>query len=136
MRNVVLFAIIVLPSLVTAQTPVSSSPTAASSRVPNLSGDWLHSVLISLSQADPRAMVRGKEPDVPYRPETVVRMMKETPASGGDGRFEQTTDPHIQYCEPHGLVAFSTIRARRDSSKRQRRFTSSTKSAPRIGWCG
>jgi hypothetical protein len=49
-------------------------------------------------------MVRGKEPDVPYRPETVVRMMKETPASGGDGRFEQTTDPHIQYCEPLGLV--------------------------------
>ncbi len=49
-------------------------------------------------------MVRGKEPDVPYRPETVVRMMKEIPASGGDGRFEQTTDPHIQYCEPLGLV--------------------------------
>ena len=30
--------------------------------------------------------------------------MAETPATGADGRFELTTDPYIQYCEPLGVV--------------------------------
>jgi hypothetical protein len=94
----------VLVSVVAGQRAGSNSPTGASSPVADLSGDWLHSALTSISKADPRGLMRGKEPDVPYRPETVTRMMKEISASGGDGRFDATTDPHIRYCEPLGLV--------------------------------
>ncbi|HEY3162200.1 MAG TPA: hypothetical protein VGJ78_24730 [Vicinamibacterales bacterium] len=89
-------ATLVVPTLVYAQ--------AASNAVADLSGDWFHPVVLSISPADARGTKRGNEGDVPYRPETLKAMMAETPATGADGRFELTTDPYIQYCEPLGLV--------------------------------
>ena len=91
------------PYAMSAQQPLSQ-PAGVLPAIPDLSGDWFHPIVLSLSKADPRAAMRGKEPDVPYRPETVEKMMKEVPASGADGRYEATTDPHIRYCEPQGLV--------------------------------
>ncbi len=87
----------VVPAVLYAQT-------APADRIPDLSGDWFHPVVLSLSPSDPRGTKRGKEDDVPYRPETLKAMMAETPATGADGRFELTTDPYIQYCEPLGVV--------------------------------
>jgi hypothetical protein len=72
--------------------------------IPDLSGDWFHPVVVSLSKVDPRAAMRGREPDIPYQPWAREKTMSEVSATGGDGRFEQNTDPYIHYCEPLGLV--------------------------------
>lgn len=82
----------------------AQAPPASSSAPADLSGVWWHPVVISLSKADPRGTQRGKEPDVPYRPETLAQTMANVPAGGEAARFEQNTDPYVMYCEPLGLV--------------------------------
>jgi hypothetical protein len=72
--------------------------------VPDLSGDWSHPVVVSLSAADPRAAARGHEPDIPYQPWAREKTMSEVSTTGGDGQFERNTDPYVHYCEPLGLV--------------------------------
>ena len=78
--------------------------SSAQSAVPDLSGDWAHPVIRSLSQADPTGARRGQEPDIPYRPGTREKTLSQIPPVGDDGRYEDTTDPAIHYCEPLGLA--------------------------------
>src|SRR5881394_2379842 len=83
-----------------AQAP-QTTPSAA-----DLSGDW---AMIfgefgqSLSAADPAGRMRGKEPDIPYKPWSLAKTMSEVPPTGPDAKFETNTDPNIHYCEPLGL---------------------------------
>jgi hypothetical protein len=78
---------------------------AASSKIPDLSGDWQRDVgWQSISLADPQAKLRGKEPDIPYQPWALEKTMKEVPPTGPDARPDITTDPYIRYCEPLGII--------------------------------
>lgn len=47
--------------------------------------------------------MRGKEPDIPYMPWSLAKTLSEYPATGPDARYELTTDPWIDYCEPSAL---------------------------------
>jgi hypothetical protein len=94
----------VAASIVSLSLAATLRAQAPTQKIPDLSGDWMHPVVLSISPSDTRATRRGNESDVPYRPDTLKRMMAEVPATGTDGRFELTTDPYIQYCEPLGLV--------------------------------
>src|SRR5687767_4249648 len=73
------------------------------SGIPDLSGDWSHAALTSLSLADPAGRQRGQEGDIPYQPWALAKMLSERPASGVSGDYANTTDPHLKYCEPLGL---------------------------------
>ncbi len=108
-------------AVLTAQTPVT--PSAAdlaqknflpigppsplpASKVPDLSGDWalgLGGIGQSLSAADPGGRMRGKEPDIPYKPWALGYTMAQVPPTGPDAKYETNTDPAIHYCEPLGL---------------------------------
>jgi hypothetical protein len=56
-----------------------------------------------LSAADPGGRMRGKEPDIPYKPWALAYTMAQVPPTGPDARYETNTDPAIHYCEPLGL---------------------------------
>jgi len=89
---------------VSSFTHAQSGPRNASSKVPDLSGNWLAGPVVqSISLADPAGKMRGKEPDIPYQPWSLAKMLSEYPATGPDGRYELTTDPWINYCEPPTL---------------------------------
>jgi|RhiMetdeSRZDD1v2_1073273.scaffolds.fasta_scaffold22597_5 hypothetical protein len=112
---------VLLPALAGAQTQIA--PSAAdlaqknflpigppsplpSSKVPDLSGDWalgLGGIGQSLSAADPGGRMRGKEPDIPYKPWALAYTMAQVPPTGPDAKYETNTDPAIHYCEPLGL---------------------------------
>ena len=84
--------------------PLGPPANQKPSKVPDLSGDW--SVVNfgqSLSAADPGGRMRGKEPDIPYKPWALAKTMSEFPPTGPDANFERNTDPNIHYCEPLGL---------------------------------
>lgn len=83
---------------------VMEGSSSAQSAVPDLSGDWAHQVIRSLSQADPMGARRGQEPDIPYQPWAREKTLSEVPPVGDSGRYEDTTDPAIHYCEPLGLA--------------------------------
>ncbi len=88
------------PNFLPLGPPASLKP----SKVPDLSGDWsLVNFGQSLSAADPGGRLRGKEPDIPYKPWALAKTMSEFPPTGPDANFEQNTDPNIHYCEPLGL---------------------------------
>jgi hypothetical protein len=119
----VLAAWMISSAMLGAQTPVA--PSAADLAQPNflpigppanlvpskpadLSGDWAldnmrGGIGQSLSAADPGGRMRGKEPDIPYKPWSLAKTMSEVPPTGPDARFEANTDPTIHYCEPMGL---------------------------------
>jgi len=77
--------------------------SAASSAIPDLSGDWAHPVAQSLSLADPNGARRGKEGDIPYQPWALEKLMSERPPGGPSSDYANNTDPHLAYCEPLGL---------------------------------
>ena len=86
--------------------PIGPPANLPVSKVPDLSGDWalgLGGIGQSMSAADPGGRMRGKEPDIPYQPWAHEYTMRQTPPTGPDAKFEQTTDPHIHTCEPLGL---------------------------------
>ena len=99
MRGLILACVVL-----TAVTAFAQEPRAASA-IPDLSGDWFHPTVLSVSKADPRSTMRGKEPDIPYQPWARDKTMAEVTAGhGADGHFETTTDPYIHYCEPLGVI--------------------------------
>ncbi len=86
--------------------PTGPPATLAPSKPADLSGDWVISrdgLAHSLSAADRMGEMRGKEPDIPYKPWALAKTLSEVPPTGRDSKFEQTTDPSIHYCEPLGL---------------------------------
>ena len=92
------------PNFLPLGPPANLPPSA----VPDLSGDWeldrdRGGIGQSMSAADPRGQMRGKEPDIPYQPWALEYTMAQFPPTGPDSRFELTTDPHIHTCEPLGL---------------------------------
>jgi hypothetical protein len=110
--SVVFVTIVTLSPLVRAQTkakPAASEPTGSqSSKAPDLSGDWAldnkrGGIGQSISLSDPGGKLRGKEPDIPYQPWALEKMMSEHPSTGPDARAELTEDPFIRYCEPLGI---------------------------------
>lgn len=84
--------------------PIGPPPGAGSSKPADLSGDWAHPVAQSLSLADPGGRLRGTEPDVPYQPSALKKLMEERPAGGPLSQYENHTDPHLHFCEPLGLT--------------------------------
>ena len=75
------------------------------SSVPDLSGAWVRGgPLQSISNTDVGAELRGKEPDVPYQPWALKRMLSEIPPTGPFAEPHRTTDPWTIYCEPNGPV--------------------------------
>ena len=81
---------------------------AASSTVPDLSGDWAPDpkrggIGQSLSISDNAGRNRGKEPDIPYQPWALKQTLSERPSTGGGSEFDKTTDPQVLYCEPPGV---------------------------------
>ncbi len=101
-------AVMVFSAALSAQT---GAP--ASSAIPDLSGDWAMTLTNiqhgggigqSLSGADPGGFLRRMEPDIPYRPKALAKMMSEVPPTGPDSKYETTTDPNIHFCEPLGLA--------------------------------
>ena len=79
-------------------------PAQKISRIPDLSGNWLAGPAVqSISLADPAGKMRGKEPDIPYQPWSLQKTLSEYPPTGPDTRYELTTDPWINYCEPPAL---------------------------------
>jgi len=91
--------------------PIGPPEKLPPSAVPDLSGDWGRESRPgrttgsqSLSVADRGAQIRGREPDIPYRPWALEYTMKQVPPTGGpDSKFELTTDPYIHTCEPLGV---------------------------------
>ena len=85
--------------------PIGPPANLKPSAVPDLSGDWTPGrggIGQSLSAADMNGRMRGKEPDIPYLPETLKKTMAYVPATGPEAKFETNTDPQIHYCEPPG----------------------------------
>ena len=81
--------------------PAGLKPSA----VPDLSGAWVRGgPLQSISNSDVGAELRGKEPDVPYQPWALKRMLSEVPPTGPFAEPHRTTDPWQLYCEPNGPV--------------------------------
>ena len=94
------------PALRAQAAPQSGA--AASSKAPDLSGDWAldskkGGVGQSISLSDPQGKLRGKEPDIPYQPWALQKMLSEFPPTGPDTQYDKTTDPYIKYCEPLGI---------------------------------
>ena len=86
--------------------PIGPPSPLPASQVPDLSGDWalgLGGIGQSLSAADPAGRMRGKEPDIPYKPWALAYTMAQVPPTGPDAKYETNTDPAIHYCEPLGL---------------------------------
>jgi hypothetical protein len=85
---------------------ISPLPAQAqsSAKVPDLSGAWRGQPLMSVSTADPGGQRRGKEPDIPYQPWALEKMLAEVPPTGPAGEPHRTTDPWIRYCEPNGPI--------------------------------
>ncbi|MEQ1573183.1 MAG: hypothetical protein ABL993_02950 [Vicinamibacterales bacterium] len=107
--GIVVTAVIALSSALRAQIPAQAGAAgpqgqSRSSRIPDLSGDWFHPVVISLSTVDRRGAMRGNEPDIPYQPWARAKTLSEVSTTGPDGKFELNTDPYVRYCEPLGLV--------------------------------
>ena len=75
------------------------------SPVPDLAGAWVRGgPLQSISNSDVGAELRGKEPDVPYQPWALKRMLSEVPPTGPFAEPHRTSDPWQLYCEPNGPV--------------------------------
>jgi hypothetical protein len=75
------------------------------SGVPDLSGAWVRGgPLQSISNSDVGGLLRGKEPDIPYQPWALKRMLSEVPPTGPFAEPHRTTDPWTVYCEPNGPV--------------------------------
>jgi hypothetical protein len=98
-RSAIWFLAIAIVSFCARPGAQSGTPSS----VPDLSGDWQHPVVVNLSRDKP-PVIRGKESDIPYTPESLAKTMAEVSTTGNDGRFEQNTDPYVHYCEPLGLV--------------------------------
>jgi hypothetical protein len=117
------FAIVLLASAgVVTQAPAAPGPPAnlaslknflplgppaglKPSAVPDLSGAWVRGGPIqTISNVDVDAKLRGKEPDVPYQPWALQKMLSEVPPTGPYAEPHRTTDPWTQYCEPNGLL--------------------------------
>ena len=81
--------------------PAGLKPSA----MPDLSGAWVRGgPLQSISNSDVGAELRGKEPDVPYQPWALKRMLSEVPPTGPFAEPHRTSDPWQLYCEPNGPV--------------------------------
>ena len=84
--------------------PAEAQTSPSSQKIADLSGNWLAGPAVqSISLADPAGKMRGKEPDIPYQPWSLQKTLSEYPATGPDARYELTTDPWINYCEPPTL---------------------------------
>ena len=59
--------------------PLSAQGPSNTSAIPDLSGAWRGRPLMSLSASDPGGRLRGKEPDVPYQPWALEKMLSEVP---------------------------------------------------------
>ena len=110
--SITFVTIITLGAFLRAQTVAKSAvpkPTGIqSSKAADLSGDWgldlkRGGIGQSISLSDPGGKLRGKEPDIPYQPWSLAKTMSEYPPTGPDARYDLTTDPYIQYCEPLGI---------------------------------
>src|SRR4030095_5253656 len=93
--------------IASAQSPAGQTP-AASSKAPDLSGDWAPDgrrggIGQSLSISDIRGANRGKESDIPYQPWAREKTLSERTSTGPDPQFGNTTDPQVLYCEPPGV---------------------------------
>ena len=81
---------------------------AASSGVPDLSGDWepdrrRGGFGQSMSISDMGGRKRGQEDDIPYQPWAREKTLSERPSTGIEPNFGNTTDPQVLYCEPPGV---------------------------------
>src|SRR5437764_12091890 len=81
---------------------------SASTKVPDLSGDWAPDrtrggMGQSLSLSDPGGRKRGNEDDIPYQPWAKAKTLSEKTSTGPESRFDETTDPQVIYCEPPGV---------------------------------
>jgi hypothetical protein len=107
--TLVILASLIVPAEVTdAQSRRTAERSSPLSYIPDLSGDWMPDntrggIGQSISLADPGGRLRGREPDVPYQPWALQQTLSQVPATGPDGRYEQTTDPFILFCEPMGV---------------------------------
>lgn len=96
-----------------AQAPVPAGAATAqgqtsSSKVPDLSGDWIADparggIGQSLSAADPGGKMKGKEPDISYKPWALDKTMAEISSTAPGGDYGKTTDPQVKYCDPPGV---------------------------------
>jgi hypothetical protein len=97
----------VLRGQATARSGSTAAQTqSASSAAPDLSGDWERDGRVpeSVSPSDANGDHPGKETDIPYKPATLDKFLSERPPTGPNARFDDTTDPYINYCEPLGLL--------------------------------
>jgi hypothetical protein len=114
----VLMAVMIFSLVLRAQTAAPARPAAiqnqqsqsqsASSKVPDLSGDWAPDgrrggIGQSLSLSDIRGAKRGQEDDIPYQEWARKKTLSERTSTGPDPQFGNTTDPQVLYCEPPGV---------------------------------
>lgn len=119
---VALIAVIALSPLLRAQTAAPSGAATvqsgtASSKVPDLSGDWAldnkrGGIGQSISAADLPGKLKGKEPEISYQPWALAKMMSEHTATGPESDYTLTTDPYVNYCEPLGIIRIYMYPAR------------------------
>ena len=107
----VLIGVMTFSLVLRAQAPAQgATPPAgsANAKVADLSGDWAPDgrrggIGQSLSIADIRGAMRGKEPDIPYQPWAREKTLSEKTSTGPEPSFGSTTDPQVLYCEPPGV---------------------------------
>ena len=97
-RTIFFLSALLAAASASAQTP------APSSKVPDLSGNWVGRPFMSVSTTDPGGAKRGNEDDISYTAEGRAKLMAGIPPTGPFGQPDKTTDPWVTYCEPNGPV--------------------------------
>lgn len=71
----------------------------------DLSGDWGYGIGLSFGPGEETGGLKaGTAADkTPYQPWALAKMKSERLGRGTGGTFEDTTDPHIKYCDPLGV---------------------------------
>ena len=78
-----------------AQTAANKTPQGA---IPDLSGDWSAGGGCGWNPADPGC--KKIEDGTPYQPWALAKVLSERSGYGPNQTFENTTDPHMNYCDP------------------------------------
>jgi hypothetical protein len=96
-----LAALAALSSAALAQTAAGVAKTQPGAHV-DLSGDWGYGIGVNYLPQGGNAQVGPPDDKVPYQPWAREKFLSERPMTGPRATFDNTTDPHMKYCDPLG----------------------------------
>jgi hypothetical protein len=96
-----LAALVALSPAALAQTAAGAPKTQPGAHV-DLSGDWGYGIGVNYVPQGGNAQVGPPDDKVPYQPWAREKFLSERPMTGPRATFDNTTDPHMKYCDPLG----------------------------------